>query len=131
LKYRAIGGYSLHEKINNNRNLLIDFAMVSGMSIKSLIFPHKDIHKYTWISPDENHRNQIDHVLINFNLKNCITNIRTLHRVDMDSDHLLMGIWIKMKLRKMERQKQVNRIVKYDIEELKNKNIDNTYKKKY
>lgn len=38
----------------------------------------------------------------------------------MDSDHLLMGVWIKVKLRKMDKQKQVKRIVKYNIDKLKN-----------
>jgi len=46
----------------------------------------------------------------------------------MDFDHLLMDIWIKVKLRKMEKSKQVNRIVRYNIDELKNEDIDKTYK---
>lgn len=46
----------------------------------------------------------------------------------MDSDHLLMGIWIKVKLPKLEKQKQIIKIVKYDIDKLKNENMDKTYK---
>lgn len=46
-------------------------------------------------------KNQIDHVLINVRYKNRITNIRTLGgRVDSDSDHLLVGFWIRVKLKK-------------------------------
>lgn len=132
LEYRATtGGHSLHERTNSNGNMLVDFAMGKGMIIKSTMFPRKNIHKYTWVSPDGKHRNQIDHVLINHKFKNCITNVRTLRGADMDSDHLLRGIWMKVKLRKMEKKnvnKKVNRIVRYNIDELKNENIDKTYK---
>ena len=52
LKHRAItGGHSLHERTNNNGNMLIDFAFGKGMSIKSTMFPRKVVHKYTWVSP--------------------------------------------------------------------------------
>ena len=46
----------------------------------------------------------------------------------MDSDHLLMGAWIKVKLRKMDKQKLVIRVVKYDNDKLKNENMGKTYK---
>lgn len=94
LEYRAIiGGHSLHERSNNNGNMLIDFANGKGMSLKSTMFSRKDIHisihnKYTWVSPEGKNRNQIDHVLVNNYFKNCITNVRTLRKADMDSDHL-------------------------------------------
>lgn len=70
LEYRAItGGHSLYERTNNNGNMLIDFAIGNGMSLKSTMFSRKDIHEYTWVSPNGKHRNQIDHVLSNITLK--------------------------------------------------------------
>jgi len=48
LEYRTVtGGHSLHEELNDNGKLLIDFATGKGLSIKSTMFPHKDIYKYT------------------------------------------------------------------------------------
>jgi len=46
----------------------------------------------------------------------------------MDFDHLLIGIWIRVKLRKIDKQKTINRLLRYDIAKLKNENNDKTYK---
>jgi len=66
------------------------------------------------------------------NFKNCNTYVRTLRGlrgVDMDSNisnHLLMGVWIIVKLKKTDKRKPVKRIVKFNIDKLKNEN--KTYK---
>jgi len=76
--YRAvIGTHSLHEVSNSKGMKLINFAIGKGLCIKSTMFPHKDIHKYTWVLPDGKYNNQIDHVLVNERFKNGITNVRT------------------------------------------------------
>lgn len=89
---------SLYAITNDNGTKLFNFAVGKGLVIKSTMFPKKDIHKYTWISPDGRHRNQIDYVLVLNRFKNSIVNIRTLCGADTDSNHLLLGIWIKVKL---------------------------------
>jgi hypothetical protein len=40
------------------------FATSKDLIVKSTTFPHHDIHKHTWTSPDGVTHNQIDHVLI-------------------------------------------------------------------
>jgi hypothetical protein len=35
-----------------------------NLIVKSKMFPYRNIHKYTWTSPDRNTHNQIDHILI-------------------------------------------------------------------
>jgi hypothetical protein len=61
-----IGNESLHEANNNNNNgvRVKNFATSKNLIVKSTTFPHHDIHKQTWTSPDGVTRNQLDHVLI-------------------------------------------------------------------
>jgi len=44
--------------------LLVNFATSENLVVKSTMFPHRNIHNYSWTSPDGNTHNQIDHILI-------------------------------------------------------------------
>jgi hypothetical protein len=59
-----IGNESLHEISNDSGVRIVNFATSKNLVIKSTMFPHHKIHKYTWTSPEGNTRNQGDHVLI-------------------------------------------------------------------
>jgi hypothetical protein len=59
-----IGNESLHEASNDNGVRVVNFATSKNLIVKSTKFPHRDIHKHTWTSPDSVTHNQIDHVLI-------------------------------------------------------------------
>jgi len=96
----TISHHSLHEVTNNNGLNLIDFATSKGLVIKSTMFPHKKINKGTWKSPDGNHTNQIDHVLANDRFKNSITDVKTMRGADCDSDHYLVKVKIKARLKR-------------------------------
>jgi hypothetical protein len=59
-----IGQESLHQVSNENGVRLVNFATSKNVVVKSTMFPHRNIHKYTWTSPYGKTHNQIDHVLI-------------------------------------------------------------------
>ena len=94
----TIGNESLHNETNNNRIKIIQFAVSKGLNVRST-FPHKDIHRGTWYSADGRTANQTDHILINNIFRSAITNIRTLWGPDIGSDHNLLKINFKVKLR--------------------------------
>jgi endonuclease/exonuclease/phosphatase family metal-dependent hydrolase len=58
-----ISNQSLHEASNDSSVRAVNFATSKNLIIKST-FPHRDIHKHTWTSPDGVTHNQIDHVMI-------------------------------------------------------------------
>jgi hypothetical protein len=46
----TIGNESLHEISNDNGVRLVNFATFKNLRVKSTMFPHRNIHKYTWAS---------------------------------------------------------------------------------
>ena len=60
----TIGNESLHQDSNDNDFRIVNFATSENLVVKSTMFPHRDIHKYTWASPDGKTHNRIDHILI-------------------------------------------------------------------
>jgi hypothetical protein len=60
----VIGNESLHEASSDNEVRVVNFATSKNLIVKSTTFPHHDIHKHTWTSPDSVTHNQLDHVLI-------------------------------------------------------------------
>jgi exonuclease III len=60
----TIGNESLHEISNDNRVRLVNYVISKHLKVKSTMFPHRSIHKYTSMSPDGKTHNQIDHILV-------------------------------------------------------------------
>jgi hypothetical protein len=44
--------------------MIMEFATSKNLRVKSMMFPNRNIHKYTWTSPDEKPHNQSDHILV-------------------------------------------------------------------
>jgi len=61
----TIGNESLPQDDNDNGVMIVNNATSkTNLVVKSTMFPHRNIHKYTWTSPDGKTQNQIDHILI-------------------------------------------------------------------
>jgi exonuclease III len=50
---------SLHEASNDNGVRVVNFATSKNLIVKRTTFPHRNIHKHTWTSPDGVTHNQI------------------------------------------------------------------------
>ena len=48
----TIGQESLHQDSNDNGVRIVNFVTSKKPVVKSTMFPHQNIHKYTWTSPD-------------------------------------------------------------------------------
>jgi hypothetical protein len=54
-----IGNESLYEVSNDNGVRVVNFATSENLIVKSTTFPHCNIHKHTWTSPDGDIQTQI------------------------------------------------------------------------
>jgi len=73
--------------------------------ISSTWFPHKQIHKGTWKSPDGNTINQIDHVLVDKRYASHVLDVRTKRGANVDSDHFLVATKIRTKIIHRDKRK--------------------------
>jgi hypothetical protein len=48
------GNENLHQDSNDNCVTIVNFATSKNLVVKSTLFPDRNIHKYTWASPDRN-----------------------------------------------------------------------------
>jgi exonuclease III len=62
---QTIWNESLHKIRNDNWFTVVQFATSKNLILKSRMSPHRNIHKFTWMSPDGKTHNQIVHILIN------------------------------------------------------------------
>jgi len=77
----TIGQESLHQDSDDNGVRQVNFATSKYLVVKSTIFPHRNIHKYTWTSPDGKTHNQIDHVLIDRRWHSSILDVRSFREL--------------------------------------------------
>jgi hypothetical protein len=61
---RQIGYDGRHQDSNDNGVGIVKFATSENLVVKSTMFPHCNVHNYTWTSPDGKTHNQIDHIFI-------------------------------------------------------------------
>ena len=59
----TIRNESLHQDCNDNGVRIVDFTTSKNLVVKSTMFLHRNIHKYTWTSPDGMTHKQTDHIL--------------------------------------------------------------------
>jgi len=93
----TIGQESLHQDSNDNGVGLVNFATSKNM-VKSTMFCHRNIHKYTWTSPDGKTHNQIDYVLIDRRWHSSVLDVRSFRGADCDTDHYLVIAKVRERL---------------------------------
>jgi len=70
-----------------------------GLRVRSKLYPHKDIHKETIISPGI--KNRIDPVITDLTIDNIIKIVRSYAGVTVEPGHFLVKAKIKIKTEKL------------------------------
>ncbi|XP_064106971.1 craniofacial development protein 2-like [Macrobrachium nipponense] len=113
----TIGTHSLHENSNDNGIRLATLATEYNLVVKCTLFPHKEKHKGTWLSPNGNTTNQIDHILVKRKFRSVLMDVRAYRGADCDSDHYMVAA--KMRIKLITKRKNGGQTAKIDTEKPK------------
>jgi endonuclease/exonuclease/phosphatase family metal-dependent hydrolase len=86
----TVGNKSLHELSNGNGVQVVNFATSKNLIVKSTMFPHRNIRKFTRTAPDGKTYNQIDHILIYTRRHSSVVDVRSFRAADCDTDHYVV-----------------------------------------
>jgi hypothetical protein len=86
----TIGNENLHQDSNDNGDRIVHFDRSKNLVVKRTIFPHRNIHKYTWASPEGMTHNQIDHIMIDSRWHSIILDVRSFRGANCDTGHYLV-----------------------------------------
>ena len=112
--------------MNENGEMLADFCAVNNLVIGGTLFPHRRHHKATWISPDHQTENQIDHVIIRQRWRTSLQDVRARRGADIGSDHHL--VIAKLKVRLSARKRQPNPRVRFNVGKFRNHDVKQDFK---
>ena len=80
---------------------LIEFCQENALVIANTLFQQHKRRFYTCISPDGQHRNQIDYILCSQRQRSSIQSTKTRPGADCGSDHELLITKFRLKLKKV------------------------------
>ena len=104
---------------------LIELCTTYNLVIGGTLFPHRDIHKLTWYSPNGRDKNQIDHLMINGTWRRSLLDVKVKRGADVGSDHHLVLAVLKVKLRKTGSKKTGRQ--QFDVEKLHDPKVKGSF----
>ena len=106
----TIGNESLHQVSIDNGVRIVNFATSINLVVKRTMFPHRNIRKYTWTSPDGKTHNQTDHILID-RWYSSILDVLSCTDDDCDTEHSQVVAKVRERLAVSKQATQ-----KFDVE---------------
>jgi exonuclease III len=100
----CIGEFGLGTQ-NEAGEILMEFAKRHDMLISNTMFKHDKRRLYTWKAPGKDgQRYQLDYIMVRQRYKNSVKNAHTYPGADAETDHNLLVMKMKMKLKFVRRK---------------------------
>ena len=119
----GIGKHGLGRR-NERGDMLASFCQANNLLITNTLFSKHKRRKYTWISPLDESKHQIDYIMIDKNWKSTVINSSSRPGADSDSDHNLVMARFRLKALKTSKTKVE---AKFDLDNLKNPDVSLGY----
>ena len=110
----STGRFGLGER-NERGDQLVEFCTRNDFQIMNTFFKLHARMLYTWRSPDQTTRNQIDYIIYKTRWRSSVRRVTILPGADCRTDHNLLIADVKIKLRRIKRTKQT---LKYNVENI-------------
>ena len=116
---KTVGPHGLGIR-NERGERLVNFCKEHNLIVTNTYYQHGNRRLYTWKSPGDTCRNQIDYIMVKQRFRNSVKDVRTYPGADMNSDHCLLVARVRLKIKipkKSERKEQL------DLDCLKEKKV--------
>ena len=100
----TVGPFGLGE-INERGERLVDWCKDNDLVICNTWFPNHPRRRWTWMSPGDRTRNQIDYFMIQHRFRNSVRSAKSMPGADCDSDHVPVVCSVRIKLKKVHKSK--------------------------
>jgi len=102
---------NVYRKSNDKDVRLVNYATSTNLVVNSTMFSYRNIHKYTWTSPDGKTKIHINDILRDTRWHSSILDNRSFKRADSNIDKYLVVENVRKRMSVSKREAQ-----KYDLE---------------
>jgi len=89
--------------------------------------PHRNIHKYTWTSPDGKTHNQTDHISIDRRWHSSVLDVRSFRGTYCDTDHYLVVAKVRERLAVSKQAAQTFDVDRFNLRTLSEMEVRKQY----
>ena len=121
-------GLCSNNETNERGFRLLEFANLNDLKLANTFGPHKASRRWTWHSPNGEHHNQIDYIMVKRRFETSINIVKKISfpGADIGSDHDLVMMTFKLHLKKVNKQGHTR--IRFDLEKLKDPEVAETFK---
>ena len=125
--WQGICGPFCNDDTNERGLRFLEFATFNDTVLANTYGHHKASRRRTWHSPNGQHHNQIDYILVRKHFRSGvnITREQSFPGADIGSDHDLLMITFRLRLKRISKPKHTR--LKFDLEKLKDPYVLETF----
>ena len=116
LSWNGTCGQYCNPETNERGLRLREFATYNNPKVANTCGPHKPSRRWTWHSPGEDYRNQIDYIMVKRRFQSSvnIAKTRSFPGADIASDHEIVTMTFRLLLQRVKNQGSIS--IRFSLE---------------